>query len=97
MRAWAAELRGSLDLFEALLSDGREHLLGAEFTIADLAVFPFLRYGVGADEADDETFHLVLVEHLSLEPRHSGLRAWIERVDRQPRVGMASPTGRMES
>jgi glutathione S-transferase len=97
LQAWAAELRASLDLFQALLSDGREHLLGAEFTIAEVAVFPFLRYGVGADEADDETFHLVLVEHLALESRHAALRDWIDRVDRQPRAGMVPATGRMES
>jgi glutathione S-transferase len=86
--AWAAEMRASLDRFEALLS-GRDYLCGAHLTVADIAVFPFLKYGVGILDEDDETFHRILAEHLSLEPRHAGLRTWIQRVDELPRAGLA--------
>ncbi|HET8537292.1 MAG TPA: glutathione S-transferase family protein, partial [Solirubrobacteraceae bacterium] len=44
--ALAAELRGSLDRFEALL-DGRDFLLGDELGIADVVAFPFLKYAAG--------------------------------------------------
>jgi glutathione S-transferase len=88
LTAWATELRGSLDRFEALLA-GRDHLLGHEFGIVDVAVFPFLRYGVGLHDEDVETFHRILAEHLRLEPRHARLRLWIERVDARPRAGLA--------
>jgi glutathione S-transferase len=80
----AAELRGSLDLFEALLA-GRDYLLG-DFSAADCAAFPFLRYGLSHDPSDDEPFHLVLVEHLRLDGRYPRLEAWIRRVDALPRA-----------
>jgi glutathione S-transferase len=80
----AAELRGSLDLFEALLA-GRDYLLG-DFSAADCAAFPFLRYGLTHDPSDDEPFHLVLVEHLRLGGRYPRLEAWIRRVDALPRA-----------
>jgi glutathione S-transferase len=86
--AWAAALRGSLERFEALL-DGRDYLFGAKITIADLAVFPFLRYGVGVEDEDVELFHRILAEHLLLEPRHSRLHTWIKRVDGHRRAGLA--------
>ncbi len=81
---WSARLRRRLDLFEALLS-GREHLFGA-FGAADCAAWPFLRYAVAIDPADDELFHRVLHERMPLERRHSKLRAWIERVGERPRA-----------
>jgi glutathione S-transferase len=80
----AAELRGSLDLFEALLA-GRDHLLG-EFSAADCAAFPFLRYALLYDPADDEPFHRVLIEHFALAGSHPRLEAWIHRVDARPRA-----------
>ncbi len=88
LAAWAAELRGSLDRFEALLKE-RDFLLGQAFGVGDLAVFPFLKYGVVLNDEDDELFHRILVEHLRPEARHHRLRAWIERVDALPRAGMA--------
>ncbi len=39
----AAVMDGHLDLFEALLS-GRDYLMGDEFTAADCAAYPFLKY-----------------------------------------------------
>jgi glutathione S-transferase len=80
----AAELRGSLDLFESLL-DGRDHLLG-EFSAADCAAFPFLKYGLIHDPADDDPFHRVLIEHLALDGRYPRLEGWIRRVDARPRA-----------
>ena len=82
--ALVAELRGSLDLFEALLT-GREYLLG-DFSAADCAAFPFLKYGLIHDPADDDPFHLVLIEHLALDRGHPRLDDWIRRVDAQPRA-----------
>jgi glutathione S-transferase len=92
LRAWAAELRGSLARFEALL-DGRDHLLGDDLGLFDVAVFPFLRYGVRLHDEDVETFHRILAEHLRLEPRHARLRLWIERVEALPRAGLAPSSG----
>jgi glutathione S-transferase len=83
------ELRGSLDRFEALL-DGRDFLYGSEMTLADVTAFPFLKYGWVHDPDDDEPFHTVLAEHLALDPRHAALRIWIERMDGQPRAGIAA-------
>ncbi len=84
-----AELRGSLDRFESLL-DGRDFLYGSEMTLADVTAFPFLKYGWVHDPDDDEPFHAVLAEHLALDPRHAALRIWIERMDGQPRAGIAA-------
>jgi glutathione S-transferase len=79
-----AEMARSLDLFEALLS-GRDHVLG-EFTAADCAAFPFLKYSLLLDPADDELFHRILVENLPLGVGHPALAAWIRRMDARPRV-----------
>jgi maleylacetoacetate isomerase len=78
------ELTGSLELFEAILA-GRDYLFG-EFSAADCAAFPFLKYGLLLDEADTEEFHLILREHLALNGRYRRLEAWIRRVDARPRV-----------
>lgn len=81
----AAELRGSLDRFEALLHD-RDHLLGDEIGIADVIAFPFVKYALLHDPADDERFHAILAEHLALGGRYPRLDAWIRRVDALPRA-----------
>ena len=80
----AAALQDRLGLFERLL-DGRDHLFG-EFSAADCAAWPFLRYAAGRDPEDDETFHVVLEEHQRLGPEHPRLRAWIERIGERPRI-----------
>jgi len=81
----AGRMRASLDRFEALL-DGRDHLFGDDFSAADCAAFPFLKYGVVRDPADEELFHLILEEHLALNDRHPRLRDWIARVNERPRA-----------
>ena len=78
------QLTGSLELFEALLT-GREYLLG-EFSAADCAAFPFLRYALFHEEEDPWLFHRILVDHLRLEDRHRNLSAWLERMEERPRA-----------
>ncbi len=78
-----AELRASLDVFEALL-DGRDYLLG-EFSVADCAAFPFLKFGLLWTEDDPYLFHAVLRDHLCPDA-HPRLAAWIRRVDERPRA-----------
>jgi glutathione S-transferase len=78
------ELSGSRELFERMLA-GRDYLFG-EFTAADCAAFPFLKYGLIFDEDDTEEFHLILREYLSLDTRYPRLEAWIRRVDAHPRA-----------
>jgi glutathione S-transferase len=86
IRPHHAFMRASLDRFESLL-DGRDHLLGDDFSAADCAAFPFLKYaGALRDPADDELFHRILEEHLALDGGHPRLAAWIERVNERPRV-----------
>jgi maleylpyruvate isomerase len=82
--ALAARMRASLDLFEQLL-DARDHLFG-DFSAADCAAFPFLKYGKLRDPDDDELFHRILEEHLRLEDAYPRLSAWIDRVNERPRV-----------
>jgi glutathione S-transferase len=81
---WSARIRRRLDVFEGLLT-GRDHLFGA-FGAADCAAWPFLRYAVAIEPDDDELFHRVLHERMPLEPRHSRLRTWIERVAERPQA-----------
>jgi glutathione S-transferase len=81
----ATRMRESLDRFEQLL-DGRDHLLGDDFSAADCAAFPFLKFGKLRDPADDELFHLILEEHLSLDGGHPRLADWIARVNERSRA-----------
>jgi glutathione S-transferase len=81
--ALGRELTGALAVFEALL-DGREYLFG-EFSAADCAAFPFLKYAVDRNDEDDEPFHEILREFQPLDGRYPRLEAWIRRVDRRPR------------
>jgi glutathione S-transferase len=83
--ALAASMARALDRFEALL-DGREHLHGDDFSAADVAAFPFLKYALGRDAADDELFHRVLEAYQPLGDDHPRLAAWIARVDARPRA-----------
>jgi len=78
------ELTGSLDLFERLLA-GRDYLFG-EFSAADCAAFPFLKYGLVHDETDTDEFHLILRRYLALDGGYPRLEAWIRRVDERPRA-----------
>jgi glutathione S-transferase len=57
---------------------GRSYLLG-DYGAADIIAWPFVRYGLFHDDEDDETFHMVLVEHMQLD-QHPNLKAWVERI-----------------
>ena len=78
------ELTGSLELSEAMLA-GRDYLFG-EFSAADCAAFPFLKYGLIHDEADTEDFHLILRQYLALNGGYPRVEAWTNRVDARPRA-----------
>ena len=54
--------------------------------VADVAAFPFLKYGVLYDPDDDEVFHRILIEHLALGDEHPRVAAWIARMDALPRA-----------
>jgi glutathione S-transferase len=82
--ASADEMKRSLDLFERLLA-GRDFLFG-DFSAADCAAFPFLKYALLFDEADDERFHRILRDNLPLQGDQVRLAAWIRRVDALPRA-----------
>jgi glutathione S-transferase len=74
----------ALDRFERML-EGRDHLMGDDFSAADVAAFPFLKYALLRDPEDDEDFHLILEKHQPLDG-HPRLAAWIERVNDRPRA-----------
>jgi glutathione S-transferase len=79
-----ADIAGALDRFESLMK-GRDYLFG-DFGVADCIAFPFLKYAVLHDPADEELFHRILVEHQRLDGRYPRLEAWIRRVDGRPRA-----------
>lgn len=81
---WQGQMRASLAAFEALLA-GRDHLYG-DFSIADVTAFPFLKYATIWPEGDEELFHHVLRDNLSLGGSYPRVKAWIERVDARPRA-----------
>ena len=81
----AARMRASLNRFEAML-DGRDHLFGDDFSAADCAAFPFLKYAKLRDPEDDELFHRILEDNLRLDDAHPRLSAWIDRVNERPRA-----------
>jgi glutathione S-transferase len=85
IEAWAGELRGRLEVFEALLAE-RPFLLGEELGIADVIAFPFLRYSLLHDPADQDTFHQVLITRAPLGDGFPRLADWIRRVDALPRA-----------
>ncbi len=79
-----AGMAASLEVFEGMLT-GREYLLG-EFSAADCAAFPFLKYALDDNADDDESFHAILREFQRLGEDHPQLAAWIARVDERPRA-----------
>jgi glutathione S-transferase len=79
-----ALMRTYLDLFEDMLA-GREYLLGSDFTAADVAAFPFLKYAALYDPADDELFHVILRDHQRDRGRPR-VEAWVRRVNQRPRA-----------
>jgi glutathione S-transferase len=80
-----ARMRASRGRFEAML-DGRDHLFGDDFSAADCAAFPFLKYGKLRDPEDDELFHRILEDNLRLDDNHPRLSDWIDRVNERPRA-----------
>ena len=82
--AEVVELQASLDVFEALL-DGRDYLLGPEFSVAECVAFPFLKFGLLWTEDDPYVFHAVLRDNLRPDS-HPRIAAWISRVDERPRA-----------
>ncbi|HEY3176479.1 MAG TPA: glutathione S-transferase family protein [Candidatus Polarisedimenticolia bacterium] len=84
IEALGRAMTGALELFEGMLA-GREYLMG-EFSAADCAAFPFLRYSLIRDEGDPYLFHEILVKHQPLGENHPRVAAWIRRVNRHPRV-----------
>ena len=77
----AVQMDRHLDLVESLLQ-GRDHLIGDDFSAADCAAYPFLKYAASRDPEDDERFHVILDEYQSAEGRPA-LGAWISRVSRR--------------
>ena len=75
----------ALDLFEAMLT-GRPYLMAEEFSAADCAAFPFVKYALLWDEGDTYLFHEVLRDHQPLGGNHLRVAEWIRRVDRRPRA-----------
>jgi glutathione S-transferase len=80
----SAEMKARLAVFEGLLAGG-DHLLG-RLGAADFVAYPFLKYALGRDPTDTETFHVVLDEHQQLGDDHPLLRRWIERMAELPRA-----------
>ena len=81
----AREMASALDGFESLLN-GRQFLFGSELSAADCCAFPFLKYALKREPADNHPFHLVLDEYQQLGGEHVKLRSWIKRVDALPRA-----------
>jgi glutathione S-transferase len=77
-------MAGYLDLFEQMLT-GRDYLMG-DFSAADVAAFPFLKYASIPPSPDDpHLFHRILTEFQRPGTAHPRVRGWIARVDRHPR------------
>lgn len=82
----AAQMNAALARFEEML-EGREYLMGPQFSAADCAAYPFLKYAAWRDPADDELFHRVLDGYQQLDDDdHPRLAAWIARMDERPQV-----------
>jgi glutathione S-transferase len=78
-------MTGYLDTFEGLLT-GRDYLLG-DFSAADIAAFPFLKYAsVPVAPDDDYLFHRILRDYQKPGKTHPMLLAWIARMDERPRI-----------
>ena len=78
---WPRRWRARSIVFERML-DGRAYLLGDEFSAADCAAYPFLKYAAWRDPADDELFHRVLDSYQQLGDDHPRLRG-LDRAHRR--------------
>jgi glutathione S-transferase len=81
----SAQMATALGHFEEMLTSN-SYLYGDEFSAADCAAYPFLKYALWRDPADDELFHRVLDGYQQLGNDHPRLTAWIERIDERPRA-----------
>jgi glutathione S-transferase len=82
---WSEQMAAWLPGIDALL-DGRDFLFGDAATAADLAAFPFLKFGVIPLPPDDtDRFHRILAERLRIAGRYPRLEAWVRRIDAFPR------------
>lgn len=89
---WRGAMARSLDRFEALLA-GRDHLLSDEFSAADCAAWPFLRYAVWRVPDDPYRFHQILMENLEArQDRHPRLIEWIGRLADRPTISLEGGT-----
>lgn len=81
------EIAQALDRFEDLL-DGREYLMGDDFSVADCAAWPFLKLAAGLEDGDPWLFHRVLYDSQEAvrRGRYPRLVEWIARVDERPRI-----------
>jgi glutathione S-transferase len=77
-------MQGYFDLFEQMLT-GRDYLLG-EFSAADIAAFPFLKYATLHDPDDRHLFHKILMDYQRPGTTHTRVVDWIARMDKRPRV-----------
>ena len=82
--ALGREITGHVGRFEAMLA-GREYLMG-EFSAADCAAFPFLRFGLFLQPDDPWLFHKILAEHQPLGEDHPRLSEYVRRMERRPRA-----------
>ena len=77
-------LRARTARVEGLLADGRPYLLGSEPTIADVALWPFLRLcGVPSEPGDLDPFHAVLA---ALPAPGERTAAWVGRMAERPQA-----------
>ncbi|MBA2563959.1 MAG: glutathione S-transferase family protein [Gemmatimonadetes bacterium] len=87
---WGQAMRDWLGVFEDMLN-GRDYLMGDELSAADIAAFPFLKYGLDGEQQlcrdeDPHLFHRLLVDHQPVLPDHPRLAEWIRRLDELPRA-----------
>jgi glutathione S-transferase len=78
LREWVEAMHARQPWLDGILT-GNDYLFGSEFTAADVAAWPFLRYALGRDDDDTETFHQVIVEHQPIDGCPN-LRRYLERV-----------------
>jgi glutathione S-transferase len=77
-------IAAALPRFEALL-DGRDFLMGDSLGVADVTVFPFLKYRTVWEDGDPHLFH-ELLRDWQRPGTYPRLDAWIARIDALPRA-----------
>jgi glutathione S-transferase len=77
-------LQGHLDLFEQMLT-GREYVL-EDYSAADMAAFPFVKFATIFPPGDSHLFHQILRDYQKPGSTHPNVRLWIERMNGKPRA-----------